>query len=233
MAGAALLMGVAFAGASSAQEFKGAELSAELLAYSGGDESLSNNYRGSVEFGAFGAFGVQADLAFTNFEDTDAFRNVTVHATYDALSLGTVGAFYSRDSIGESTATLWGVEAGASFGSAGGEGYLGFGDLDDEGVLAFGFDGRLDVTPSISVLASGAGLNADGSGFGRLALGGEYRFGGDGPAVYAAIGRLSSELDDGSKDSASFLGIGARLSIGPQGGTTFGQRGYSEILGSF
>lgn len=231
LAGAAALLGVALAGPATAQEFMGAELSAELLTFSEGDDTTSTNYRGSVEVGAFGGFGVQADLSFYDFEDVDTVRSATVHALYDAFEFATLGAFYSRDSVDDSSTDLFGVEAGRSFGPAGVEGYVGFGDTDGEGFTLFGFDGAVDVTPSISVTASGATLDLEGGGITRLSIGGEYRFGATGPAVYAELGRLGAGDDEG--DSTGFVGLGARLALGPNQGTTFESRGLFEVLGSF
>ena len=234
LAGAVALLGAAWAGGVTAQEFKGAEVSAELLAFSDGDDIVANNYRGSVEFGIMGTFGVAADLSFYDFEDGDGVRNVTLHALYDAFSFGTVGGFYARDSSEDGDPlNIFGVEGGTSFGQAGVEGYLGFGEEEDERFTIFGFDGAYDVTPAISVIASGAAVDIEGGGLSRLSIGGEYRFGDTGPAVYAEVGRVSVGDDAGFGDSTRFIGFGGRIAIGPNQGTTFESRGLTEILGSF
>ena len=231
--GAVALLAAAWADWSMAQEFKGAELSAELLTFNEGDDVTSNNYRGSVEFGVFEAFGLAADLSFYDFEDGEGVRNITVHAIYDAFSMATVGAFYARDSSEDERLDVMGVEAGRSFGSVGVEGYVGFGEEEDEGFTTFGFDGAFDVTPSVSLTASGAAVDLEGGGVSRLSIGGEYRFGEAGPAVYADVGRLSVGDDAGLGDSTSFIGVGGRVAIGPNRGTTFESRGLYEVLGSF
>ena len=233
LAGAALLTCAALGSAASAQEFRGAEVSAELLTFTKGDDLTSNNYRGSVEFGLFGGFGVQADLSFYDFEDGDTVRSVTVHGLYDAFDLATVGAFYSQETVDETDTAVFGVEAGRSFGAAEVEGYLGRGDADGEGFTTFGFDAAYEVTPTISVTASGAAVDLEGGGVSRLSVGGEFRFGEQGPAVYAEIGRLSASDDAGLGDSAGFLGVGARLSLGQNRGTSFESRGLFDVLGSF
>lgn len=231
--GAALLAAVAAAGAASAQEFKGAELSAEILMFDEGDDLTSMNYRGSLEFGVFGPFGGAADLSFYDFEDDDSARSVTLHAIYDAFSMATVGAFYARDSADGQDADLYGIEASSSFGSFGGEVYLGMGSDEVDDIVTFGFDGAYDVTSSISVLASGAAVDLESGGFSRLSVGGEYRFGETGPALYAEIGRLGVGIDDGDSASNTFIGLGGRIAIGPNRGTTFESRGIFELLGSF
>lgn len=233
LAGAAALTGAAWAGAAAAQEFKGAELSAEILAFTEGDDLTANNYRGSVEFGALSAFGVAADLSFYDLEDGDTVRNVTLHVLYDAFQFATMGGFYARDSVDGEGASLLGLEAGRSFGPTGVEGYVALGDADGEGFVTFGFDGAFDITRTISLTASGAAIDIDGGGVSRLSVGGEYRFGETGPAVYAEIGRLGISDGTGFGDSTQFVGIGGRIAIGPNQGTTFESRGLYEVLGSF
>ena len=231
--GAAVLAALAAAGAASAQEFKGAELSAEILMFDEGDDAMSNNYQGSLEFGVYGPFGAAADLSFYDFENGDGASNFTLHGIYDGFSMGTVGLFYARESVDGDNADLYGIEAGSTYGSFNGEAYLGFGSDEVEDFVAYGFDGSYDVTNSISVLASGGGVDLENGGISRLSVGGEYRFGDTGPALYAEIGRLGVDDGGGSEGSSTFLGLGARIAIGPNRGTTFESRGALELLGSF
>jgi hypothetical protein len=184
--------------------------------------------------GSWAPSASRPDLSFYDFEDGDGIRNVTLHALYDAFSFGTVGGFYARDSAdGFESVNIVGVEGGTSFGAGGVEGYLGFGDDEGEGFTIFGFDGAFDVTPSISVTASGAAVDVEGGGASRLSIGGEYRFGETGPAVYAEVGRL--RVGDGTDlgESTGFIGFGGRIAIGPNQGTTFESRGITELVGSF
>lgn len=235
LASVAGLIGVALAGTATAQEFKGAEVSAELLTFNDGDDIVANNYRGSVEFGLMGTFGAAADLSFYDIEDGDGVRNVTLHALYDAFSLGTVGGFYARDTAeDEDPVNIFGVEGGTSFGQAGVEGYLGFGEDNGLDFTIFGFDGAFDITPQISVTASGAAASLERGGFSRLSIGAEYRFGETGPAVYADFGRVREDEAGGRyTDDSSFFGFGGRIAIGPNQGTTFESRGLTEVVGSF
>jgi len=63
-----------WAGAATAQGFKGAELSAEILAFTEDTDLGETTYEGSVEFGVFGGFSVAADLSYHGFRSlgTDA-----------------------------------------------------------------------------------------------------------------------------------------------------------------
>ena len=64
ISGAAALLLTTLGTGAMAQSFKGAEISGEILTFSEGDDVTANNYRGSLEFGVSGPFGVQADLNF-------------------------------------------------------------------------------------------------------------------------------------------------------------------------
>jgi hypothetical protein len=236
LAAAAILAGFVGVGAAAAQDFKGAEVSAEVLAFTEDSDLGETTYRGSLEFGFFDAFGIQADLAFHDSRSIDlGARTATVHALYDAFEFATVGLFYSHDEVEadglDGSATLWGIEVGRSFGAAGAEGYLGFVDGDgDDGQIA-GIEGAYDITRSISVTGSGSILMGD-SQASRLSVGGAYRFGDGGPSLYGEIGRLN--VDNGIEDSSeSFVTLGARLAIGRNDGTTFGSRGLFEVLSGF
>jgi len=232
----AILAASVAAGAATAQEFKGAEVSAEILGYTDDSDVGETTYRGSLEFGVFDGFGIQADLAFHDSRTIDlGSRTTTIHAVYDALDLATVGLFYSHDEVDadsmDGSASLWGLEAGRSFGGMGGEAYFGFLDGEgDDGQVA-GLEGTYDITTNISVTGSADFLFADTDAT-RLAVGGAYRFGDGAPSVFGQIGRLNID-DSTGNDAGTFVTLGAKLAIGPNQGTTFGSRGLFEILSGF
>jgi hypothetical protein len=145
-----------------------------------------------------------------------------------------VGLFYARDASDDSASNSFGVEAARSFGGLGVEGYLGLGDEDGEDYRLAGFDGSFGLG-SFALTGSGAYLDADGGNVGRLSVGGEFRFaGGRGPALYAEVGRIGAEDEAlGVDDGSTFLGVGARIAQGRNGGTTFGSRGLGEVVGGF
>lgn len=231
--GAVALVGMAWTGVASAQEFKGAELSAEILSYTDDGDIAQRTYQGSLEFGVFGGFGVAADLSFYNFGDDEKERDVTLHVLYDAMAFATVGGFYSNESYEDGSIDSFGVEAGRSMGSAGVEGYLGFANDEDSSYRFLGVDGTYDLSRNISVIGGLSVINGDEVGSSRLSIGGEYRFG-DGPAVYAQIGRMNIDFNDLAEDqNETFIGLGARIAIGPNRGTTFEARGLTEALSGF
>ena len=230
---AVALAGVAWTGVASAQEFRGAEVSAEVLSYTDEGDIAQTTYRGSLEFGVFGGFGIAADLSFYNFGDDDKVRDGTLHFLYDAMAVATVGGFYSHESYDDGSTDSFGFEAERNMGSAGIEGYLGFADDQGTDYRFAGIDASYEVTPNISVLGSAALIDGNEVGSSRLSIGGEYRFG-DGPAVYAQVGRINIDFDGAAEDSnETFVGVGARIAVGPNRGTTFESRGLSEALSGF
>lgn len=229
---AALLAAFPVAGLAQAQEFRGAEISGEVLAYTDDSELGETTYRGSLEFGVLGGFGVQADLAFHDARTIDfGSRAFTLHASYDAFGVGTIGAFYARDTVEGSGAAperdvaLYGLEGAKALGGAAVEGYAGIFSGDGMEGQAFGLEGGYDLTGAITLTGSAAFVSGDVEAS-RLSIGGQYRFG-QGPAVFAEVGRLDGSAEE---DAAAFVTLGARLAIGPNDGTTFGGRGLYEVL---
>ena len=134
-----------FAGAAAAQDFRGAELSVEALAFNRDDADTFSNYRGGAEFG-LGGFAAAADLSIYSFGDEeDGIRNLTLHGMTDVLPFATVGLFYARDGSDDSDADSFGVEAARSFGGLEAEGYLGVGDQDGAEYRLAGFDGSFGL----------------------------------------------------------------------------------------
>lgn len=229
---AAALAGAAWGGAACAQEFKGAELAAEVLGFGGDGDVSQTTYRGSAEMGVLGGLGVAADLSFYDFGD-DGTRNLTLHVVYDAFQFASLGAFYARDGGDGPSADSFGVEAGRSFGAAGVDGYLGFVSDDEADYRILGLDGTYDLVAGLSLTGSANVLDADEGRVSRLAIGGEYRFG-RGPAVYAEVGRVNVSDDAvGFEDDETYVGLGARIAVGPNDGTTFKPRGVNETVTGF
>jgi predicted porin len=138
---------------------------------------------------------------------------------------------------------MFGLEAGRSFGLAGVEVFLGAGeeDVDTVGTFefaGFGLEGAYDITPAVSLTGSLSGVAFEDVTLTRIAIGGEYRFNDRGPAIYAEVGRLTATADEegedeGESSGTNYVGLGARIAIGPNGGTTFDSRGLSELLTGF
>ncbi len=221
------------AGAASAQGFAGAELSADILAFTEDLDFGAVRYRGAVEVDVGAGFGIAADVSYQGWRalGTDG-RNLTLRALYDGLGFATVGAFYGRDSLEGGTADSYGIEAAGVFGGFEAEGALGMleGEGGDGGALllaqgrygfgGFGGFGGLAATGRVGRLSGD--LDAT-----RLGLGAEYDLG-FGPVAYGEVGRLSS---DG--EGETYVMLGARVAIGPKAGTTFSSRGLFEVIPGF
>lgn len=229
-------LAVAAAGAAAAQDFRGAELSAEILGYTDDLGVGETNYRASVEMGVFGPLAVQADLSFNASRTVDLdSRTLTVHALYDAFAMASVAGFYSRDRITaggvDGDVDVYGLEAGSSWGMAGGEAFVAQASGGDFDGTLLGFEGAYDIASAFSLTAQGAMLRSDEANLGRLAVGAEYRMGA-GPALYAQVGRLGAE-SAGTSDGETFVTLGARIGLGPSGGTTFGSRSLFDVVSGF
>lgn len=212
------------AGLASAQGFSGAEISAEILAFTDDLDLGETEYRGAMEFDLFGGVGAAADLSYHGFRglETDG-RNLTLHGFYDGLGIATLGLFYGRDTVEDDGVDLYGFEAASSLYGAEVEGALGRYDGDDAtgailaGDIRYGF-GSFAATGFAGALAGDIEAS-------RLALGGEYQLGGAGPTFYAEVGHRSVE-DEGE----AYVSLGARLGIGPKQGTTFDSRSLWEVI---
>lgn len=222
---AALAGGIA--GQAAAQGFEGAEISAETLAYSDENDFGSTTYSGGLEFGVGGGIGIGADLSYYGFDalGLDA-RNATLHGIYAINPITDIGLFVSQDSFDGRDTESYGIEGLASFGGTTVEGYLGQldGDLADGTMI--GVTGSISLFGGFSANVGFDQANLDDK-VNRLSIGGEYQFG-LGPVLYAEYGKV----DDGSLDE-TYLSIGARLSIGPNQGTTFSSRSIFEIVPGF
>ncbi|TNC69480.1 hypothetical protein [Rubellimicrobium roseum] len=222
LAAAAVLLAVP-AGLS-AQGFEGAEISAELLGFTDDFSLGEKEYRGAFEFSLFGGFGVAADLGYHSSREIGlGGRNATLHGLYDRLGTTTAGVFYGRDSDDDDGSTsLYGIEAAADLMGAEIEGALGRYDGDEGDGAMLSADLRYGFG-NFAGTAFAGGLSGDLEGS-RLALGGEYQLMA-GPTLYAELGRRS--LED---EADTYVALGARLAIGPKGGTTFDSRSLWEIL---
>jgi hypothetical protein len=207
--------------------FEGAQISAETLAYSDENDFGSTTYSGGLEFGVGGGIGVGADLSYYGFDalGLDA-QNLTLHGLYNINPITDVGLFVSQDSYDGLDTQSYGIEGLASFGGTTVEGYLGKldGDLAEGSMI--GVNGSISLFGGFSANIGFDQASLD-SKVNRMSIGGEYQLG-MGPVLYAEYGKV----DDGDLDE-TYLSFGARLTIGPNQGTTFSSRSVFEIVPGF
>ncbi len=207
--------------------FSGGEISAEALAYSDGGDIGSTAYSGALEFSINRNISVAVDLGFYGLQTLDLQADTaTIHGIYQLSDTVSLGAFYGRDQLEGSNATVIGIEGGTEFAGAAVEGY--FAQLDGAGDNAtlLGVSGEYGISDSISALGSFNIADLGDASSNRLAIGGQYAIA-SGPELWAEVGTM--KIDDGSSASNdTFLSIGARIEFGAARGTTFGRRSLFE-----
>ncbi|WP_273688386.1 hypothetical protein [Ketogulonicigenium vulgare] len=207
-----------------AQQFTGAELSAELSYTTGSDVFGATSYTGAMEFQVAGPFSVAGDFSFNGYRAIDSnARNFTVHGIYDTGYDIMGGVFVGFDSFDSSDSTVYGVEGKFNMAGASLQGFLGYAEGDRD-IKMFGFDGDFSISPEIAVTGIAAYGTRDDDDLARVGFGGEYRFA-QGPVAYGEIGRISN--DDGSEN---YLTVGARVALGYTPGTSFSRRGIADIF---
>jgi hypothetical protein len=211
-----------------AQGFEGAEISAEIRAQTDDFDLGSTVYSGGLQFGITPNIAVAAGFSHYGFRALDANGSgYDLHALYRLGSSGTtLGLFLGNDSIEGTDTRVAGVEAARRFAGIDLQGYLGAWDSDTGGGTLFGAQAEFDFARAFTLSGSFDSV-AGATDTSRLAIGAAYRIG-NGPQVFAELGRLNADTDDGA-----FITLGARIGLGPQGGTTFGQRGLLESRGGF
>ncbi len=221
----ALLAGLA--ASAQAQGFEGAQITLETLGYSNDGDFGATSYEGGLQFGIYGNFGVEGDLAYygNSVFGVDG-RNATGHLIYGINPISNAGLFFAQDSSDGTQVALYGIEGMAAFGGTQIEGYLGAvqGDLSDGSI--FGADGYVTLGRAISLTASYDLVDLDGS-YNRFGLGAQYQMG-LGPLLYVEAGNISGNATDDN-----FLALGVTLAIGPNQGTTFQPRSVFNVLQGF
>jgi len=217
-------LAVAFGSGAQAQSFSGAEISAEALAFSDDSDFGQTTYNGSLEFSVFGGFSVAGDLNYYGFRGFGGnSTGATLHGLYSLGPDTAVGLFYGQDWTDTDTLDHYGVEGSTRFGGIGVEGFVGMvnGSVD---ATMLGVSGNYDIGNVFTATADFGLVDADSGSTTRASIGGEMTLF-NGPQVYAELGQISTDIND-----EAFISLGARIALGPQGGTTFDSRGLFEIL---
>lgn len=224
----------AAAGSAQAQGFgfSGGEISAEAVAF-GDDGAVSSTvYSGALEFSINRGFSVALDLGFYGLETLELnAETATLHAIYQLNDAVSLGAFYGRDQLDGSNATVTGIEGGTEFSGVAVEGYVAKVSGDGDDAMLLGFSGEYGFSESISALGSFSTVSLGDINTTRLAVGGQYAIAG-GPELWAEIGTFNA--DDGTSGAEdTFLSVGARIEFGAARGTTFGRRSLFESTSGF
>ncbi|MBE0413847.1 hypothetical protein [Yoonia sp.] len=217
-----------------AQGFSGATVGIDYHEFSNFSDTNTTKFFGSAEFEIGNGFSVAADVSTRSFEGvSDDLTNIVVHGIY-ALSPETkLGVYVGRESDGAEDIDNYGIEIAYAAGLFNGEAYLGASDAPDGTDLRyFGLSGGARISGGFSVNAGYDSVTFDETladiTFSTLEFGGEFALS-NGAALYAKAGNLKVETG-GLSDDEDYFSLGATVSFGPQGGTTFGPRGLFEII---
>jgi hypothetical protein len=211
-----------------AQGFTGGDLGIKLFVLSEDSDIGHTRYFGSGEFAITPSFAIAGD--FASYRSNAISTNATVfmlHGIYHFDRTTSFGLFLGQERADEGNYDTYGVEAATNFMGATLEGFVGQSRADDVATFV-GAAAEYPLMNQITLTGDVGFVGLDGDNFTRLSAGAEYALA-VGPTLYAEAGLLGTDVD-GSSDSATFIGIGARLDFGPNGGTTFGRRGLFEIV---
>lgn len=207
-----------------AQGITGGDLSIDVFSYSEGEDTLSINYSGALEYSINRNVGVAVDLSL--YDSTvfgDDIRNVTVHGIYHLNNAASLGFFAGQDSSDDRSGTFFGLEGGFESGRFEAEGYYSQYDNDDSSTV-LGFSGAYEINQSVSAIADLGFADIADDSYTRLSAGAEYEFV-NGPSIYAEVGNI-----DGANQDSSFVGMGVNLEFGADRGTTFGRRSIWDTV---
>jgi len=213
-----------------AQGFSGAELGISYNDYPEVDDLGGISYYAAGEFALPFGISVGLDATAFDFEVGDAdISNLTGHLMYAVDPSTSIGLFFGLDLVGDDENEIFGGELAYDYGLGSVEGYLGSGsDGADNDVTLFGVGATYGLQGDFGVETSIDALSRDGFSASTFEIGGFYQLP-QGPKFGASLGQVN--LSGGSEDDGEFFfGLQASIAVGPNGGTTFGQRGTYQIL---
>ena len=214
-----------------AQEFTGGTLGVQTFVFTDDFDIGTTAYFGSAEVAVWNGLSLGANASYYGLSalNSDA-RNLTLHGIYD-LGGVTAGAFYALDGSDVGTDAIYGLQGALDFGKGTAALYAGALDGDSGAGQLFGADASFAITNRITGTGSVAFSRIEDIDQARFGLGGAYALT-DGLELFGDISRLSRG-DDVSTDSQVAIGLGARLVLGPDRGTTFGSRSIFEVAPGF
>lgn len=214
---------VAIPGFVTAQGFEGAQLSASHTLTPSDRSFGATSYAGGIQIGLFSGISVELDFAVHDWRGfSGKGRAVTLHGLYELFPETVVGVYAAEQNLSSlGKITTWGIEGTTQMGALGLEGYLGRYDSGARTGSTLGVDVSYALGDAFSLTAGASSIDAT-THIATYSVGGEYQFG-NGPVVFADIGRQSS---DGS--SGTFVSLGARIDLGS--GITFGSRSIPDMI---
>ncbi len=216
-----------------AVEFTGGSIDAGYSQFTDGTLGKRFSLAGSAELSITKSFGIQADIATYNFQETNiSGQNLTLHGVFHISPDASIGGFYGQDKLSAVKTEYFGIEAGYDFGRVDLEGYISSGSIQNlsgsSSTLA-GAELRGAVTNEVFLTAKFDYLDAPvGINGSRFSVGADYTFQ-DKVTVYGELGSGRAQIGNAS-GTEPFVGIGLRFNLGTDRGTTFGRRGLLDKI---
>lgn len=219
------LAGLLVVPAAQAAEVVGAETALEYSTFTSDmDDYNKLTARGSLELALSPELSFQGDLSLSQlgFID-DSAHAAGLHMIYN-FSQFSLGAFVGKDWLDAGNTDFYGLEGATTLGAINAQAYMARIDQRDDDGTIFGAQGSFDATPDWSVGGRYDHARIDSADTYRLSLTTGYTMGN-----FKLTGELGrAEVSDSG--SETFIGVGAKMTFGQNGGTTFGQRGLLSIL---
>ncbi len=186
------------------------------------------SYSGSLEYAITPGFAIAGDLAAYNNDGLFAdATTATIHGIYHLDRVTSFGLFLGQEWTDDDASDVIGVEAATNLFGVDVEGFAGQVRTDDP-TSFFGASGAYPLMNEITLTGDMGLVGVDGDSFNRISAGAEYGMP-VGPVLFGEVGRIGSDTD-GNTESSTFIGIGARLDFGADGGPTFGRRSPYDLI---
>ncbi|MDO6592115.1 hypothetical protein DS901_12425 [Loktanella sp. D2R18] len=194
-----------------------------------------------AKFDAAGQFAITNEISFAGnltVRNSDALgeaiTGLFVHGIYNINPDVSLGLFAGQETTGFYDITTYGGEVAYVSGPVEGQAFIGSSDITGDTITIFGVAGSYGFGNGFSAIGSFERADAnDTDVFANvLEIGAEYALE-NGAAFYASVGNAQFGFM-GLTEDENFFRIGATFNFGPDGGTTFDRRSFTDaypILG--
>lgn len=218
-----------------AQGFTGGSVDLTYESFSDTDELASTTIGTSLQFAVGPQFSIAIDVENIEYDDfAVTLPSTTVHAIYAVNSDVSVGGYYSRENFVFAGQTIegYGAEVSYDIGQIGLGAYAGVNEVGGTDINRFGASASYAFGNGVSVMGDYALAAVDGgSDVSTIEIGGAYAFA-SGVSLSAAVGNLMADGSGADLDE-TYFNIGVSVGFGPDGGTTFDDRGLFSVLPIF
>lgn len=213
-----------------AQGFTGGSVDLTYESYSDVDELTSTIIGTSLQFALSPQFSIALDVEHREYDDIGfTLPSTTAHAIYNVNSDIAVGGYYSRENVPGANVEGYGAEVSYDIGQIGLGAYAGVNDVVGTDINRFGASASYAFGNGASVMGDYQFAAVDGgTDISVIEIGGAYALA-SGVSLSAAVGSLTAD-GSGIDLDETYYQIGVSVSFGPDGGTTFENRGIFSVL---